>query len=133
MKRKESGISSFVFEERHPFVYDRFIALLEEYYPKEIIRAKGYIWFAEDDMHVQLFEQAGRNSSLSEVSNWTAALPANEQKLVFEQYPEVLNDWDPIYGDRLNQLVFIGKGYDKEEFIQKLSDCLWKGGDSCEV
>lgn len=132
-EHEEYGISSFVFEERHPFVYDRFIAFLEEYYPEEIIRAKGYIWFAEDDMHVQLFEQAGRNSSLSEVSNWTAALPVNEQKLVFEQYPEVLSDWDPTYGDRLNQLVFIGKGYDKEEFIQKLSDCLWKGDGSYEV
>ncbi len=129
---EEYGISSFVFEERNPFDYDRFLAFLEEDYPEEIIRAKGYIWFAEDDMHVQLFEQAGRNSSLSEVSNWTAALPAKEQELIFQQYPEVLKDWDPKYGDRLNQLVFIGKGYDKEVFIQKLSDCIWKGGDKSD-
>lgn len=129
---EEYGISSFVFEERNPFDYDRFLAFLEEDYPEEIIRAKGYIWFAEDDMHVQLFEQAGRNSSLSEVSNWTAALPDKEQELIFQQYPEVLKDWDPTYGDRLNQLVFIGKGYDKEVFIQKLSDCIWKGGDKSD-
>lgn len=124
---EEFGISSFAFEDRHPLDYDKFIAFLEEDYPEEIIRAKGYIWFAEDDMHVQLFEQAGRNSSLSEVSNWTAALPKEEQELVFEQYPEVLADWDPVYGDRMNQLVFIGKDYDRELFLQKLSECLKKG------
>ncbi|SHO46109.1 CobW family GTP-binding protein [Anaerocolumna xylanovorans] len=127
---EEFGISSFVFEDRHPFDYDRFIAFLEKDYPEEIIRAKGYIWFSEDDMHVQLFEQAGRNSSLSEVSNWTAALPKEEQEIIFKQYPEVLLDWDMVYGDRMNQLVFIGKDYNREIFIQRLSDCLEKGGES---
>nr|MCR4588921.1 GTP-binding protein [Lachnospiraceae bacterium] len=56
---EEYGISSFVFEEVRPFSRDKFMELLDEEYPEELIRAKGYIWFSDDDMHVQLFEQAG--------------------------------------------------------------------------
>ena len=121
---EEMGISSFVFEERRPLDYQKFIAFVEQDYPESIIRAKGYLWFAEDDMHVQLFEQAGRNSSISEISNWTASFSKEEQNEVFASYPEVLDDWDPVYGDRLNQIVFIGKSYDKKLILQRLEACL---------
>jgi G3E family GTPase len=40
---------------------------MEQDYPESIIRAKGYIWFADDDIHVQLFEQAGRNEKSGRV------------------------------------------------------------------
>ena len=54
----EYGISSFAFEERRPFNREKFRQLLNTY-PKELIRTKGYIWFSDDDEHIQLFEQAG--------------------------------------------------------------------------
>lgn len=120
----EYGISSFVYEERRPFDYDKFMKFVEEDYPASLIRAKGYIWFADDDVHVQLFEQAGRNASISEVSNWVAALPEEEQQEIFKNYPETLEDMDEVYGDRLNQIVFIGRGYDKEAILKKIDSCL---------
>ncbi|MGN0483759.1 MAG: CobW family GTP-binding protein [Lachnospiraceae bacterium] len=120
----EYGITSFVFEERKPLDYDKFMEFVEQDYPEEIVRAKGYIWFADDDIHVQLFEQAGRNASVSEVSNWVAAFEEKEKQEVFENYPEVLDDWDEIYGDRMNQIVFIGRGYDKEQILQTLKQCV---------
>jgi len=123
-QHSEYGITSFVFEDHHPLDRDRFTAFMENNYPDTMIRAKGYIWFSDDDIHVQLFEQAGRNASITEVSNWVASLPEEDQKEVFENYPEALNDWDETYGDRLNQVVFIGRGYDKSETIRKLQDCL---------
>ena len=76
--------------------------------------------------HVQLFEQAGRNASITELSNWVAALPEEDQKEVFENYPEVLDEWDENYGDRMNQIVFIGKNYDKEKIISALDSCVAK-------
>ena len=99
---------------------------MEQDYPKELIRAKGYLWFWDDDIHVQLFEQAGRNASITELSNWVAALPEEDQKEVFENYPEVLDEWDENYGDRMNQIVFIGKNYDKEKIISALDFCVAK-------
>lgn len=120
----EYGITSFVYENKKPFDYDKFMDLLENTYPEELIRAKGYIWFADDPIHVQLFEQAGRNASVTEVSNWVAALPKEEQEHVFENYPDVKDDWDIEYGDRMNQIVFIGRKYNKETIIGQLEACL---------
>lgn len=121
---EEYGISSFVYTKRQPFSYDKFMKFLEDDYPETLIRAKGYIWFADDDIHTQLFEQAGRNASVTEISNWVAALPTKDREEAMANYPEILEDWDETYGDRINQIVFIGKGYSKEEITEKLNQCL---------
>lgn len=71
-----------------------------------------------------MFEQTGRNASVTEISNWVAALPKEEQEEAFANYPEILEDWDETYGDRMNQIVFIGKDYLKAEIIEKLDQCL---------
>lgn len=119
----EYGITSFVFEEKRPFIREKFVDFLNAY-PKELIRTKGYIWFADDDVHIQLFEQAGRNASITELNEWLAACPQEELNHIFENFPELKEDWDDIYGDRINQLVFIGKNYQKSDILQKLEDCL---------
>lgn len=119
----EYGISSFVFEEKRPFNREAFNKLVEEY-PEELIRSKGYIWFSDDWKHVQLFEQAGRNASVTELSAWVAAWPADELNSVVEDYPDIMDDWDETYGDRCNQLVFIGKGYEKADIVRRLYECI---------
>lgn len=119
----EYGITSFVFEEKRPFIREKFVDFLNTY-PKELIRTKGYMWFADDDVHIQLFEQAGRNASITELNEWLAACPQEELNHIFENFPELKEDWDDIYGDRINQLVFIGKNYQKSDILQKLEDCL---------
>ena len=120
----EHGITSFLYEEKKPFDYDKFMAFLENDYPKEIIRAKGYVWFYDDDIHVQLFEQAGRNASVTIVSNWLAAFGEKEREREIRENPEILEDWDEKYGDRLNQIVFIGKNLDRDQIISRLQICL---------
>lgn len=120
----EHGITSFLYEEKKPFDYDKFMAFLENDYPEEIIRAKGYVWFYDDDIHVQLFEQAGRNASVTIVSNWLAAFGEKEREREIRENPEILEDWDEKYGDRLNQIVFIGKNLDRDQIISRLQICL---------
>lgn len=117
----EYGISSFVFAEKHPFNRERFTKFVNEKYPKSIIRAKGYIWFSDADADVQLFEQAGRNSSVTEVSYWIAALSAEQKENILENNPDVKQQWDNEFGDRENQIVFIGKGYDKSQIEAALT------------
>ncbi len=119
----EYGITSFVFEEARPFDRDKFMDLVDEY-PKELIRTKGYVWFADDDVHIQLFEQAGRNASVTELNEWLAACPQEELDAMFENYPDLKDEWHEVYGDRINQLVFIGKGYKKADILAKLERCL---------
>ena len=122
----EYGISSFVYEEVRPFDREKFAEFVESFYPENIIRAKGYIWFSDDDVHVQLFEQAGRNASINEVSNWVASFTEEDKQEVIKNYPDVMDEWDDTYGDRLNQIVFIGKGMDKAKIIEILDDCVEK-------
>ena len=120
----EYGISSFVYEEKRPFNREKFANFVNNNYPKELIRAKGYIWFSDADADVQLFEQAGRNSSVMEVSYWIDALVEEQKKAFLEENPDVKENWDEEFGDRENQIVFIGKGYNQEEIKKALESCL---------
>lgn len=120
----EYGISSFVFETRQPFNRTRFMDFVNNRYPAELIRSKGYIWFSDASRDVQLFEQAGRNSSVMPVSYWIDALREDQKQAYLADNPEVRENWDSRYGDRENQVVFIGKGYNKEFIRTELEKCL---------
>ena len=122
----EHGITSFLYEEKSPFDYDKFMKFLEDDYPEQIIRAKGYVWFYDDEIHVQLFEQAGRNASVTIVSNWLAAFGEKEREHEIKEHPEIMEYWDEKYGDRINQIVFIGKNLNREQIISKLQACIHK-------
>ncbi len=120
----EYGITSFVFEEKRPFNRERFLNFVNESYPESLIRAKGYIWFSDANQDVQLFEQAGRNSSIMEVSYWVDALVDEQKNEILANNPEMKESWDEEFGDRENQIVFIGKGYDQAEIKAALEKCL---------
>ncbi|WP_405340887.1 CobW family GTP-binding protein [Fibrobacter sp.] len=120
----EYGISSFVFETRQPFNRTRFMDFVNNRYPSELIRSKGYIWFSDASRDVQLFEQAGRNSSVMPVSFWIDALREDQKQAYLAENPEVRENWDSRYGDRENQVVFIGKGYNKDSIRMELEKCL---------
>ena len=119
----EYGISSFVFEEKRPFNREAFSEFVDNY-PEVLIRTKGYIWFSDDWKHIQLFEQAGRNASVTKLTEWVSAWPEEELNPVLEDFPDLKDDWDETYGDRCNQVVFIGKGYEKTEIVKKLYECI---------
>lgn len=120
----EYGITSFVYEEKRPFNRERFTDFVNNHYPNSLIRAKGYIWFSDADQDVQLFEQAGRNSSVMEVSYWVDALVDEQKNEILANNPDMKESWDAEFGDRENQIVFIGKGYDQAEIKSALEKCL---------
>ncbi len=119
----EYGISSFVFEEKRPFDREAFNALVEDY-PDVLIRTKGYIWFSDDWRHINLFEQAGRNASITEISEWVSAWPKEQLEPLVKDFPDIMDDWDKTYGDRCNQVVFIGKDFEKADIVERLYNCI---------
>ncbi|MBQ3784321.1 MAG: GTP-binding protein [Lachnospiraceae bacterium] len=121
----EYGISSFVYEEQRPFNREAFNKFVDEY-PETLIRSKGYIWFSDDWKHIQLFEQAGRNASITEMTEWVCSWPEKEIAELEKDFPDIREDWDPVYGDRANQVVFIGKGYEKSEILKLVDACIEK-------
>lgn len=119
----EYGISSFIYEDRKPLNRERFMALVEDW-PEALIRSKGYLWFSDDPTRIQLFEQAGRNASVTELTEWMCAIPKDELDALVKEYPDITEDWDETYGDRVVQLVFIGKDYRKADILERFTACL---------
>jgi len=115
------GISSFVYKARKPFHPKRFYEFLESDWGS-VIRAKGYFWLATRNDWVGQIAQAGMAVQHEAVGMWWASCPAEE--LDEEALIEMQKDWDPRWGDRRQEMVFIGIGIDKEDLISKLNGCL---------
>ena len=120
----EYNIQTFVYKRVKPFNYKKFLSWANNEYPGEIIRCKGVAWFNDDYNNMYMFEQAGLQKQLANVGEWIVAMPKAQQKVIFQNNPEVLKEWDPIYGDRMIKLVFIGKGMDKDDIIESLDKAL---------
>jgi G3E family GTPase len=121
---EEFGIKTYLFEDKRPLNREKFISFLNNLNTENIIRAKGYIWFFDSDKDVQLFELAGRNSSITEIAYWVAALEDEQISEVLKDDPQLKENWDKEFGDRINQIVFIGKNIDESLMKQQLLECL---------
>ena len=115
------GITSFVYRARKPFHPKRFYEFLESDWGS-VIRAKGYFWLASRNDWVGQIAQAGMAVQHEAVGMWWASCPAEE--LDEEALIEMQKDWDPRWGDRRQEMVFIGIGIDKENLISRLNSCL---------
>ena len=123
---EEYGIGTLLYFRRAPFDMNKFDYFITSQWPKNIIRAKGVCYFNDDTSMSYLFEQAGKQKQLSEAGLWYATLPEADIERLKEKEPGLLRDWDEKYGDRMQKIVFIGKGIDKEKLIRDLDMCLDK-------
>jgi G3E family GTPase len=105
---EEYGISSFVYRERRPFHPERLWEVLTTL-PDEIIRSKGFFWIASKPMSVGLWSQAGRTSTLEARGQWLASMDVSEWELDAEELDEVKKNWHKDFGDRVQEIVFIGQ------------------------
>ena len=121
---EEYGISTFVYYARRPFnlgLFDEFVATK---WPKNVIRAKGMCYFADEYDMCYLFEQAGRQFNLKKAGEWFATMPKDELEALMAQDAQLRHDWDEQYGDRMQKLVFIGQHLDKKAITDALDACL---------
>ena len=119
---EEYGISTFVYTSRRPIDEKKFKDFVEKL-PRNVIRCKGLVWFTDDDEMSYIFEQAGKQSSISEAGYWLATAPKNELDEMIKKDPSILEGWDDEVGDRIIKLVFIGQKMDKEKIIENLRKC----------
>ncbi len=121
---EEYGISTFVYQNVKPFIKEKFENFVMAKWPKEVIRAKGLFWIAEDPDTAYVFEQSGKQKTAMDDGPWIAAFPEKERKQVLDLNPDIAESWHPLYGDRVNKLVFIGRKMPKEEIIRNLDECV---------
>ncbi len=123
---EEYGIGTFVYYRRPAFNLDKFEAFVSKKWAKNIIRSKGVCYFSINPEMSYMFEQAGVQKKVTEAGQWFCTAPEDELKEILAENPEILNDWDEKYGDRMQKIVFIGQKMDKEKIIAELDACLEK-------
>ena len=124
---EEYGITSFVYRAREPFDPMKIHAFFNEEWPG-VVRAKGFFWIASRPDFVGELSQAGAFITHKGIGNWWAAVPEAErpQGPQFDQL--VMQNWDDDYGDRRQEIVFIGLSAEmnQSQIRQQLDACLIK-------
>ena len=121
---EEYGVESFVYRARRPFDPKRFYDFLTQNGLDNVIRAKGHFWLATRTNFLGELAVAGSQTITARMGRWWAAVPKNQwpEEGLFEEF--VLKHWDPIWGDRRQELVFIGIGLDEARIRSELDACL---------
>ncbi|WP_108682650.1 zinc metallochaperone GTPase ZigA [Methyloceanibacter sp. wino2] len=123
---EEYGITSFTYRARAPFDPKRLYAFFNESWPN-VIRAKGFFWLASRPQWVGELSQAGPLVRHEGIGFWWAAVPQSRWPDDAESVGEVMKRWDATWGDRRQELVFIGtRAMDQKAITEALNDCLIK-------
>ena len=121
---EEYGIGTFVWYRRRPMNLGLFDDFVARKWPKNVIRAKGMCYFRDEYDTCYVFEQAGRQFTLRNAGLWYATMPEDELKQLLQREPGLQKDWDEMYGDRMQKIVFIGQKLDKKALSEALDACL---------
>lgn len=120
---EEYGIASFVYRARRPFHPETFNGFLAKTWAG-LIRAKGHFWLATRPDWVGEMSLAGAVCRTEAMGFWWAAVPRQR----WPDHPEwkaILNrHWHSVWGDRRQELVFIGAGMDEAAIRAALDACL---------
>ncbi len=119
----EYGITSFVYRARRPFDPAKLQNFLAKDWPG-LIRAKGHFWLATRPDWIGQLSVAGVQRRTESKGLWWVTVP----RAHWPRHPEfrALLDrhWSAVWGDRRQELVFIGAGLAEDAICAALDDCL---------
>jgi len=124
---EEYGISSFVYRSKKPFDPGRFWNYVQHLFPSNIIRSKGMFWLASRPEQALIWGQAGGSLKADSAGVWWSSMPYQKrtQYMAFIENQKLIeSSWDITFGDRKNEIVFIGQDMDEEQIISELEACL---------
>ena len=124
---EEYGITSHVYRARRPFVPEAILALLDGDLPG-VIRAKGHFWIATRPDWVAEFSLAGALSGVTPLGTWWASVPRERWPSHDSARAYIAQHWQEPWGDRRQEIVFIGSGIDWPALKARLDACLLPDG-----
>ena len=120
---EEYGIASYVYRARKPFEPEKIMNVLNGELPG-VIRAKGHFWIATRPDWVAEFSLAGALSSVKPLGTWWASVPEERWPKDESVQKYMKERWEEPWGDRRQEIVFIGSGIDWKAITARLNAAL---------
>lgn len=123
---EEYGISSFAYRVRRPFHPQRFGDFLHSggWDNGTLLRSKGFFWLASRPDHAGSWSQAGGIMRHALAGQWWAAVPLEHWPEDPDTIASIHTEWAEPFGDRRQELVFIGQNVDESRLRAELDQCL---------
>lgn len=143
------GIVSFVYERRRPFHPQRLKDLVLRWMPvshnrtledddtaapanehspiRTVLRSKGFVWLSNSHTTAFYWSHAGQHFEIRDEGEWWAAVPQEDWPELEVQKQTILADFDGEggpWGDRRQEIVFIGAGMDRDAISAQLDGAL---------
>lgn len=138
------GILSFVYSRRRPFHPIRLKDLVLRWMPvshnksldpgeeaavgsspiQTVLRSKGFMWISNSHSTAFYWSHAGQHFEIRDEGEWWAALPDEDWPESEAQKEAIKVDFEGEYGDRRQELVFIGANMDKNAIFEQLDGAL---------
>ena len=120
---EEYGIRHFTWRDRRPFHPEKLMAFFNSEW-SGVVRAKGHFWIATRPEWVGELSQAGPLVRHQAMGLWWAAVPKAHWPSDPNWKDLIQTRWDPVFGDRRQELVFIGLDFDEAALKERLTACL---------
>ncbi|MFY0596673.1 MAG: GTP-binding protein [Cognatishimia sp.] len=120
---EEYGVTSYVYRAHRPFIPEKLKDALDSDLPG-VIRAKGHFWLSTRPDWVAEFSLAGALSSVRPIGTWWATMPKEKMPDNDNVRDYLKQHWQEPWGDRRQELVFIGSGIDWPALKDRLDAAL---------